>query len=477
MASRNTVALLASRMVVAVLGWSGTVLIARHLSPDDWGVFSFVFGLLGMMSIVTDLGVGRVVLARLLDADPEEAEKVASSFVSLRAVLGLIGYVLAVGYVVALGYPAQVVGATALAGLVVVIATPSHALSVLYQSRLKLVIVATAEALAQLVQLLLTIAIAMTNPTLLAFILPAIANELFSGTWKFIGVRRGWLGPRITARPSWALWREMLVEAVPLSIGLAMVTLLSKIDVLMIAHLDNFNAVGLYSVAYKFADLVSYAVLAVLAPVATLLVAAWPMFHDEFRRRARSAAMTVGLLSCVAVCGMWASADRIVALLYGERFAESAAATRMLLVGAVFAALSQFLLVTLVSAGRQRSYPWVAIGALGLNVVLNFVLIPRYSFTGSAFATVVTEFCMFVAMWILLARTVEIRRLLPAGRLAIMAGLTAAVCAATGLLHAVAPWPVATAAAVVLFVGGAFALRLVDPRTLVAKASRREGTP
>ena len=118
---------------------------------------------------------------------------------------------------------------------------------------------------------------------------------------------------------------------------LAMVTLLSKIDVLMIAHLDNFNAVGLYSVAYKFADLVSYAVLAVLAPVTTLLVAAWPMFHDEFRRRARSAAMTVGLLSCVAVAGMWASADRIVALLYGERFAESADATRMLLVGAVFA--------------------------------------------------------------------------------------------------------------------------------------------
>ena len=30
---------------------------------------------------------------------------------------------------------------------------------------------------------------------------------------------------------------------------------------------------------------------------------------------------------------------------------------------------------------------------------------------------------------------------------------------------------------VVLFVGGAFALRLVDPRALVAKASQREGTP
>lgn len=467
MAHRNTIALLASRLIVAVLGWSGTVLIARHLSPDDWGVFSFVFGLLGMMSIVTDLGVGRVVLARLLDADPDEAEKVASSFVSLRAVLGLIGYGIAVGYVFALGYSAEVVQATALAGLVVIIATPSHALSVLYQSRLKLVIVATAEGFAQLVQLILTIIIAVSEPTLLFFILPAIANELFSGTWKLVGVRRGWIGPRITARPSWRLWREMLVEAVPLSVGLAMVTLLSKVDILMLAQLDKFNSVGLYTVAYKFADLASYGVLAVLTPVATLLVAAWPVFPDEFRHRARSAGVAVGLLCCFALCAMWASADRIVGLLYGARFAETGNATRMLLVGAVFAGLSQLILVVLVSAGRQRTYPWVALGALAMNIALNFVLIPGFSYNGSAFATVLTELAMFMVMWLLVRKSVEVRRLLPAGRLALLGGLTVVVCVLSQSLRMVAPWPVATAVAIVLFAVGAVGLRLVDRGAVV----------
>lgn len=467
-AGRNTVALLASRLAISVLGWAGTVLIARLLSPTDWGVFSFVFGLLGMMSIITDLGVGRVVLARLLSADDDEVDAVASSFVSLRAALGLLGYVIALGYVVLMGYGSEVIIPTAVAGLVVVIATPSHALVTLYQSRLKLTVVAAAEASAQLLQLFLTVIAAVAAPTLLIFILPAIANELFSGAWKLYGVRRGWVDASITARTRMRLWREMLVEAVPLSIGLGMITLLSKVDVLMLGKLDRFEAVGEYTVAYKFADLMNNAVLAIVTPVATLLVASWPAFSEEFRSRVRSTAVIVALLMSLGVAGMWASAEGVIGLLYGERFAVAADATRLLLVGAVFAGVTHLVLVAMISAGKQRSYPWVALGALLLNIGLNLVLIPRYSYNGSAVATAATELLMLLAMWLLMARTIRIQGLIPTGKLALVGLLTAAVCGVTTALamNTNIGWGVVMAIAVVLFVSFALLLRLVDHRML-----------
>ena len=467
-AAKNTVALLLSRLAVAVMGWGGTVLIARLLSPTDWGIFSFVFGLLGMMAIITDLGVGRVVLARLLDGDLDEADVVGTSFVSLRAVLGLLGYLIAVGYVIVMGYSAEVVLVTAVAGVQVIIATPSHALSVLYQSRLKLATVALAEACAQLFQLILTIIAAVTMPVLLIFVLPAIANEIFSGTWKLIGVRKGRIGPRLNARPRLRLWREMLVEAIPLSVGLGMVMLLSKVDILMLSKLDSFESVGLYSIAYKFADLVSNSVLAIVTPVATLLVAAWPHFSDEFRHRARSAAIAVALLTSVAVVGLWGSAEPVIALLYGERFEVAANATRMLLVGAVFAGLSQLVLIVLISVGQQRIYPWVACGALALNIGLNLALIPRYSYTGSASATVLTELVMFLALWALMARTVPIRGLMPVGKLSILAVLTIAICATESAAVAFTglPWVLLCVGAVTVFVIAAHFLRLLDVRKL-----------
>jgi O-antigen/teichoic acid export membrane protein len=476
-AARNTVAMLVSRLAVAVMGWSGTVLIARLLSPTDWGVYSFVFGLLGMMSIVTDLQVGRVVLGRLLAGDLAETDVVGSSFVYLRAVLGVVGYVIAVGYVVLMGYSTEVVWVTALAGLVVVIATPSHALSVLYQSRLKLVTVATAEACAQLVQLLLTIAVAMTMPLLLIFVLPAIANEIFAGIWKLIGVRRGSIGPRLTRLPQLRLWREMLVEAIPLSVGFGIVTLLSKVDVLMLGELDSFESVGFYTIAYKFADLVAYGVLAVVTPVATLLVAAWPHFRDEFRDRVRTATVAVGLLTTLAVVALWGPAEPVITLLYGERFGEAANATRMLLVGAVFAGLTQVVLVVLVSVGRQRIYPWIALGALAVNLGLNVVLIPHFSYDGSAYATVITEVAMFGAMWMLMARTVPARGLMPVGKMTVTALLAIAICVVEAIVVELtsAPRALVSVGAVAAFIVGAFALRIVNVKMIGSFVPGRRG--
>ena len=58
----NASALLAGRLAVAAMGWAGTVLIVRSLSEDQWGRFTLVFSLLGMASVVTEMGLGRVAI-------------------------------------------------------------------------------------------------------------------------------------------------------------------------------------------------------------------------------------------------------------------------------------------------------------------------------------------------------------------------------------------------------------------------------
>ncbi len=56
--------LIASRLGIAALGWAGTLLIARHLSLAEFGRFTIIFAILGLMSVVTDMGIGRIALKR-----------------------------------------------------------------------------------------------------------------------------------------------------------------------------------------------------------------------------------------------------------------------------------------------------------------------------------------------------------------------------------------------------------------------------
>lgn len=467
-AARATLAMVVSRIVVAALGWAGSVIIARALDAEEWGQFSFVFALLGVMSIVTDLGVGRVVLAKLIDNDADEVARTASSFLALRTMLGGVGYLLAVSYVVVLRYPGEVIAATALGGLVVVFATPSHALSVLFQSRHRLMVVAVAESLGQVLQLALTLLAVIFAPTLLIFVIPAVLNELFKLGIKIRGVRNPALGLVPARSLGVDRWRRMLSEAVPLAIGFALTIAMMKIDVLMLSLLDTFDAVGLYSIGYKFSDMIDTIALAAVAPVSTLLVAAWPGQPEVFRERTRSAAMLFALAGAVCVAAFWPSAGPAIRLLYGERFVDGAHAARLLVLGAAVMSLIILGIFLLAAVEKQRYYPAVALFGLALNIGLNLVLIPRMSYDGSAIATVITWGVTVILLWLVIARTMPVDKLLPVAELAALAVLTAAITTgATYLVHFIpALWPLVSAGAVVLLLVLASVFRLTGGVTL-----------
>ncbi|MFT4394074.1 oligosaccharide flippase family protein [Gordonia lacunae] len=447
-ATRATIAMLVSRLVIAALGWAGSVLIARTLSPEDWGTYSFVFALLGLTAIFTDLGVGRAVMARLISDDPDEVAKTSSAFIALRVVLGVLGYLIAVAYVIVLQYPGDVVRATAVAGLVVVFATPAQALTVIFQSRHRLLLTAIAESLGQVLQLALTIAAVLVTPALLVFVLAPVANEILSLIIKIVGIMRRSSGLRPSRIVDWSRWKPMLSDALPLALGLALTIALQKVDVLLLSLLDSLDAVGIYSIGYKFSDIMDTLILAAIGPISTLLVAAWPSQSAVLRQRCRSAAAVFAASGAVAVAAFWPSAGPIIGLLYGDRFVVGADAARFLVLGAAITAFIVLGIFLLASTGHANRYPWIAIGGLALNVGLNVVLIPRYSYDGAAIATVVTFVVAAVALWVVIGRTLPITGLLPLGTLIALIALTAAACA-LGVWAAAesVPWPVVSAGA------------------------------
>lgn len=441
-AARATAAMLASRLVIAALGWTGSVIIARILSPEAWGHYTFVFALLGLMAIFTDLGVGRAVMAQLIVDDPEEVARTSSAFIALRVLLGLGGYVIALAYVVVLQYPGDVIRATALAGLVIVFATPGHALTVVYQSRHRLVLSAIAESVGQALQLAITIAAAIVAPYLLIFVLAPVLNEVLALSTKTVGILRRDGGLRPSRHIEAARWRSMLLDAAPLAIGFALTIALQKVDMLLLSVLDTFDAVGIYGIGYKFSDILDTFVLAAAGPIATLLVAAWPHEPGVFRQKCRTAAAALGTGGALAVAAFWPSAPQVIGLLYGDRFVVGAFAARLLVLGASLTALIVLGIYLLASAGRARSYPLVALGGLVLNIVLNLVLIPHLSYDGAAIATVATLGAVLVVLWVVIIRTVPIIGMLPLGTLVTLAVVCAAVCAGGTVLTRWVPWPI-----------------------------------
>ena len=381
-------ALVVGRYGVAAFGWLGTILMVRHLTDDQWGELSFILSLLSLVGFVSDLKLSRVVLAEVL-ASEDGAGDVVGSYVGLRGAIGLVSYAVALAWVAVGDYSAHVVFITAIAGLNLVIMSAGWGIGLLFQARLWLRSIAWGIFLGQALQFAITVAvIALDRSSIAAFAWATVANSAFFVVFLLVAGRHG---GRLRVRVQPAKWGVWLKEAAPLALGSALDTIYFRLDIVLLSMLSTFAAVGVYSVGYKFSDLIGAIPAAVITPAAALLISHWGSGDDSFHRTVRQAYLILCVAAVGAGVGFFMAADRLIPLLYTERFASATTSARLLVVGQAVHFFSMLWFIVLVAANRRRLYPITMLLGVVLNVVLNLFLIPRYSYNGAGWATVITE--------------------------------------------------------------------------------------
>jgi O-antigen/teichoic acid export membrane protein len=370
--------------------------------------------LLGIIGFVSELRISRIVLQKVIRArDADEAAAVMGSYTTLRLVIGAVAYLLAmlvvgIGYFVG-WYPMTVVQSTAVGGLVVIIASGAYGLTLLFEARLWLGSIAASNFWAQAAQLGATALFAALGiGSVMFFAWANVVNAVVTALWLLWAIRHV---ARIRLRADRRQWIEWLKEGAPLAVGAALDTVYFRIDIVMLSVLDTFHAVGVYSVGYKFSDLLGAVPTAVVTPAMTLMVKAWPDDPVAFRRTFRHTLILLVVGSTGAAVGFGVFANPLMVHLYGSQYASGVYAARLLVAGQALHFFTVLAFITLVSVGRNRLYPIATLTGVVLNVVLNLVLIPRFSYNGSGWATIITETVVMGVLGIGVARIGGLRPL------------------------------------------------------------------
>jgi O-antigen/teichoic acid export membrane protein len=391
--------MLAGRLTVAALGWIGTVLIARDLTEQQWGAYSFVFSVVGIVGLLADLQISRVVMVEIIDQEGDERlEDTVGVYVALRLALALASYVIAVAVVVVGGDSNEILVATLVAGLSFFFASTLWSLVTVCQIRMWMRPVAIGLALGQVVQLALTVVLYVTDRgTIVRFAVPAVLYDLVAMVFVIVAVR-----PIVRLRPSidLARWWSWMKAAVPLALGTSLATLYLRIDTVMLRQLDGLTAVGRYQYGYKFSDILAFVASSLLGVVLPLLVRAWPGQVPQFHKTFRQAFLLLVMAGAAASLAFAVVATPALRQLYdlSPAVAESAARpARVLVLGQALNFFSQLAAMVLIATNRHRIYPWAGFIGLATNIGLNFFFIPLWSATGAGVATVITE-CVVIAV-------------------------------------------------------------------------------
>lgn len=440
----NAASLMISRLAVAAMGWAGTLLIVRHLSLADWGKFSFVFGLLGMMAVITNMANPRVIFGQLARDDGS----LAGSYVLLRLALGLLAYVVALSFETVGHYPTVVLRATLIAGLVVVIANCSSGYDVIFQYRMQLSKVAVASVLGQAAQLGLTIVLALVHSSLVIFTVPAVLCEVVASAWRLYRLPKH---PALHYTFNWRHWMELIKLSIPLALGGALTVMYYSLDTVMLSKMQTFAAVGIYGIAYKFAGIVAVVGTGLSRALLPVLVRYWPEEAEHFRAVLRRTTRLLLVLGALITFEFMIFATNAIGLLYGHHYVVGAGAARLVVASECVGFFETLAVTTLISVNRNKFFVVAALAGLLVNLGVNLLVIPRWSYMGAAWATLLTEVVVLVVMWVPLARAVgsncfEIGVI---ARVLFSSGI--AVGAAVGI-GKVGPWPAAAAIGAAVYV-------------------------
>jgi len=396
----------------------GIVLIpiyTAYLTPSDYGVLQYIITIGAFFIPVIGAGLATSFWRFRSDDNLDQGE------VALHVVLGqlMVGTCVVIGMVFVYfnAYNTTV-------GFLLTVYIVSRALMVVYQCTL-LVLQAHHR-----VYFYLFLSVAYATSLALSSIVFIVLFELnysgviysaFSVTLLF-SVFFSWpLIKEVKWSFSWKLFKEIFKYGIPLAYANMAAIVITFSDVIFLKWLATDYEVGLYSFGYKFAMLVNVFLV-------TSFFKSWnPMRWEIYKKKNGKEIFNrvyEGLLTLLPFFALLVIAGSVLLASFLSQNPDYLLGLLIVPVvgGAyVFYAIYYFNIMGILFADKTKYISRIMMGCAGLNLILNYLLIPKYGMYGASVATLISYMCMAALSIVVSQRlyTITRNRILEVGQLSL----------------------------------------------------------
>jgi O-antigen/teichoic acid export membrane protein len=391
--ARNSVYHFTTQVISKGLFFLTTVYLARRLGAVQYGQFAFAYGLVSLFSLLTKFGLDLLTSSEVGENTDRAPEFFTGSLllrISLSGIVLLILWLLvpflqktpevnSLIFVLALAVMAQSLGGAS--------TSLFEAFQFFgYRSFLNLCMFGL---------LLACVVIANRfNPTLsksgYAYLIAASVYCAIA-----LALCRAKIA-RFSWPPSFAFLKRLFLMALPLGLSEIFIGIYYRADTVLLSLFDTDAVVGWYDAAYTFVyglRLLPVSIAMVMLPGLSRIFAESPEEALQYYRTAIRYSSAVGFFLTFVL----AAASKLwVHIVFGDQYGPSAQVLPILIWTCAIMFVNSFQgIFLIVSRQRKRFFYTTGVGAVS-NLIFNLILIPRYSMYGAAWATVLSEFLVFV---------------------------------------------------------------------------------
>ncbi|KKG27046.1 hypothetical protein DU52_04910 [Methanosarcina mazei] len=382
----NTGFLLAGKAGTKLFSLIIVIYIARYLGNAGYGKYTFVFAFVSFFTLISEMGTHHI-LVREISRSPEIAKKLLGNAILISIILSFIAIFLAVFTINIMKYSEETEKLVLIASIGLLFGSLSN-YGIMYEVNLNMkypVFFGLLSRLFLLISVMLTVIYDMGITWIVIFTvisdsLPNVLMMIFS---------KNIILPEFKYDTN--LCKFILKESLPLAMATLFIVIYYRIDVVMLSMLKGDADVGIYSAAYRLTDAFTFI-------PATFMVSLFPLmskYHNESKDKLIFSYLKsfkfLFIIALPLAVGITLISDKIVILIYGNQFENSVQLLQILIWSTAIVFINYPLTQLLISTNKQKIFATSTAICAVLNIILNLILIPGYSYTGASVATVITQ--------------------------------------------------------------------------------------
>lgn len=386
--AKNTFVLLVATIISYILMFFINVYLARYLGVEGFGILSLAIALTGMATIFTDLGLNTLTIREVARNKILTRDYVINITV-IKILLALLTLGIIFLTVNILGYSNEVSQVIYLITFSVIFTAFTNIFNSIFQAY-------------ELMEYI-SIGTIINSALLFTGVLIGISYNLdiffFAGAYIiaslivlcysiFIYLRKFSI-PKISINLSF--WKLTLQEALPFGVTNIFGSIYYWIDSVMLSKMAGNEVVGWYNAAYRlmFVSLSIYTVyITAIFPVMSKF---YKTSDEHLKFTYERSYKYLLIISLPIAFGTTLLANKFILLIYGDGYSNAILALQILIWTVPLLFINGLTGYVIGAVNRQMILTKITFIGMVLNIILNLILIPKFSFIGSSIATVVTE--------------------------------------------------------------------------------------
>ena len=384
---RNAGWLIFGRIIHMLLSFVIGLLTTRYLGPSNYGLINYATAYGTFFTSFCTLGINSVIVKNFIDNPDEEGETIGTTL-ALRLASSILSICTIVGIVSIIDGNDPLILSVVVLYCLCLVFNVFDTFNYWFQAKLLSKYYAIATIVAYVIASAYRIFLLVTDKNVKWFAMANSVDSCVVALLLFIFYKMN-KGPKLSFSVKKS--KELLSVSCSYILSGLMVAIYGSTDKLMLKQMLDEASVGYYSLASSISTMWVFVLSAIIVSLKPTIM----KYHNEdkqlYEKTNRRLYAMIFYLSLLASICIVIIAPFFISIVYGKDYLPTVTPLRIVVWYVAFSYLGVARDIWIVCEKKQKYLKFLYAGSAALNVILNYIMIPKMGVSGAAVATVITQ--------------------------------------------------------------------------------------